>query len=449
MAVLTLGSRGVVVLIVANIECEKQRPLVLWCSSHRTLAAEEIPLLLEAGFRVIPLLTDLWTYTYSAELDSQLCGDWKACVDLPDEVVQRLQAIRIFENGGESEFDPEDLQLMNEYVDLVYVSVLPNVAIRLAKELSSAVLFRAFGHGGLNTYTRVTEHYKTPPSDLCNCHNFIWAPILTTLQDREAPAMCTGALHLGAFVSESRLGSQRWSARTSEEYVVETIPRIQKQVYYKDIYYQYCRDHGALPLKILGGNPPRGGELDDARILGFLDDEDYYRMVANARLSIYHGRSYYHLHYHPIEFMALGVPVLFHRESSLAAEALQAGMSEAELVDAGVYTSVGEANEMARAALDDPNQAQLWSDRQRFFISEVFSRKKVLNQARWLRTRVGQIRHGCPLSLGSLDLVQPSTPAAKIESSSSVLDKPRKTLPQRLKREFKRVLRQAHVLSPE
>ena len=52
-----------------------ERPLLLWCSSHATLAAEEIPLLLQAGFRVVPLLTDMWTCMYRPELDGAICSD--------------------------------------------------------------------------------------------------------------------------------------------------------------------------------------------------------------------------------------------------------------------------------------------------------------------------------------------------------------------------------------
>ena len=70
-------------------------PLLLWCSSHESLAAEEIPLFLEAGFRVVPLHTNFWTQAYDPSLDDSICPAWRESVALPPDVVRRLQAVKI------------------------------------------------------------------------------------------------------------------------------------------------------------------------------------------------------------------------------------------------------------------------------------------------------------------------------------------------------------------
>lgn len=76
-------------------------PLLLWCSSHDTLASEEIPLFVEAGFRVVPLLTNFWTERFDPGLDSTICSAWRESVGLPADVVRGLQALTICQaNGG-------------------------------------------------------------------------------------------------------------------------------------------------------------------------------------------------------------------------------------------------------------------------------------------------------------------------------------------------------------
>jgi hypothetical protein len=372
------------------------RPLMLWCSSHSTLAREEIPMFLQAGFRVIPLLTDFWTYQYDPELDSKLCQDWKESVGLPAEIVRRLQAISFCGNSGRIPFDAEEIELLNRHVDVLYVTVLPNLAIRLADVFHGTVIFRPFGHGALNNYTNIARHLNAVPEQLVGKVNYHWVPILSTLQEIEDPRVCANATHLGAYVTESRLGGKRWSPSQSQPYVVETIPRINKQQYYLDIYHQYRKDHGHLPLRILGGNQPRGGDIGDDAIIGFLSDEEYYNMAVNARVSIYHGRSRYHIHYHPIEFMAIGVPVLFHSESAFASEAMHFGVTCEELQECGMYHTVEQANLMADAALRDHNLADDWSRRQRLFLERVFCRETALHQARWLRTRTIQLKNQKP-----------------------------------------------------
>jgi hypothetical protein len=62
---------------------------MLWYSSRSTLSQEEIPLFLETGFRVIPLLTDFWTYQYDEKLDAKLCSDWKQTIGLPSELIKK------------------------------------------------------------------------------------------------------------------------------------------------------------------------------------------------------------------------------------------------------------------------------------------------------------------------------------------------------------------------
>lgn len=111
-------------------------PLLLWCSSHESLAAEEIPLFLEAGFRVV----------------------------LPPDVVRALQAVRICRPDKHPAFSNDDLALLMRHVDAVYVTVFPNVAIRLAEEFRRTVMFRAFGQAGLNTYSRIAAAYGAPPA---------------------------------------------------------------------------------------------------------------------------------------------------------------------------------------------------------------------------------------------------------------------------------------------
>jgi len=364
-------------------------PLLLWCSSHESLAAEEIPLFLEAGFRVVPLHTNFWTQEYDPALDATICPAWRESVALPPDVVRVLQAVRICQPDKHPAFSDEDLALLARHVDAVYVTVFPNVALRLAEEFSRTVMFRAFGQAGLNTYSKIAAAYGADPALVYGLPNFIWCPILSTLQEPEDEQFVRNAQPLRAFVTPSRLGGERWSAAASEPYVVDTIPRLHTDFYLGN-YRRFIADHGELPLKILGGNEPRGGVLDDARIVGRLPAAEYYAAAARARLSIYHGRVRDHLHYHPLEFMTLGVPVLFHCDTALAAEAELIGKSAQELAEAGMFSDAAEANRIARAALADAQVGAAIAANQRFFLERIFARSAALEQAIWLRTLVVQ-----------------------------------------------------------
>src|SRR5689334_12939878 len=93
-------------------------------------------------------------------------------------------------------------------------------------------------------------------------------------------------LLVGAFVTPERLGPVRWQGQSSEPIIVETIPRITSQLYYRDIYARYTKDFDGLPFIILGNSDRHGGDLNDPRIVGRLDDDAYYRRISAARISI-------------------------------------------------------------------------------------------------------------------------------------------------------------------
>jgi hypothetical protein len=367
-----------------DLQYDLERPLMLWCSSHDTLASEEIPLFIEAGYRVVPLLTNFWTFEYDASLGDKLCSDWKPSMDLPMNVVDKLQKLKICEKEGMAPLRQEEIDLLNKYVDVIYLTVLPALAIRLAECFRGTVIFRPFGHGELNNYTRIAQGMGADLDRLRDITNFIWCPILSTLQEVEDLRLYRNPQLLSGFISPKRLGNSRWKAEESAEYVIETIPRIEWQAYYADAYRKFIEAYGDLPIKILGGNSKNGDKFKDPRILGRLDDHEYYETA--SRVSIYHGDSRYHVHYHPIEFMCLGVPVLFHENCAITVEAMRCGLAPDELKSYGMYSDIAEAKAMASHALRDLGYAREISERQRFFIDEVFDRKKALTQSRWLRS---------------------------------------------------------------
>jgi len=362
------------------------KPLILWCSSHETLAKEEIPLLLEAGFRVIPLLTNMWTMKFDESLDEVICQDWKKTVGLDQGIVRDIQACRVFETSPNLELTTREEELLESHVDVFYVTVLPNLASYFSKRFKASVVFRPFGHGNIQTYSNISHAYGISFDQFTSRLNYIFCPILRTLMEPENPELCQNSLYLRAFVSPERLRGAKWIAGKSDPVVIDTIPRIQVP-YYMEIYKRFISDFDGLPLKILGGNQPGGGgDLDDPRIVGRLPDEDYHRLISSARVCIYHGQSRYHLHYHPIEFMFIGLPVLFHRNTPFAVELASMGIGETEATQFGMYSTAEEAKRRALRMLEDPSLACELSNRQAIFRERIFCREKALDEARWLRT---------------------------------------------------------------
>lgn len=364
------------------------KPLLLWMASHPTLAAEELPLFLEAGFRVVPLLRHTDTLELDESLAERFGNSWRTTVELPDDVVRALQRLP-FRVRPAPVLPADAVRLLVKHVDATYVSVWPQIAAGLALLTPRTIMFRAF-EGMTTNYSRHCAHAGVSLDALDRRPNFVWTPILSTFTWQEDDRLCRNPQRLCCFVTPSRLGPERWDADASEPYVVDTIPRIWHSLN-RASFERHVADYGRWPMKILGlGNEPRGGSLGDERILGQLPQDAYYATARRARISVYHGVSPLHMHYHPIEFMTMGVPVLFASTSAIAAEAREVGFEDAALTDMGMWASADEANRTIAMAFESPQAAARIAQKQVELLDHVFSRSVALRQARWLRTIVTQ-----------------------------------------------------------
>jgi hypothetical protein len=87
--------------------------------------------------------------------------------------------------------------------------------------------------------------------------------------------------------------------------------------YYTKIYEQFKRDLKGYDFTILGKN----NELvkkTDPQIANDLSDRDYYQTMSTHLAMYYHGTEPRHVHYHPLEAIVIGLPVIFYAQSLLA-----------------------------------------------------------------------------------------------------------------------------------
>jgi hypothetical protein len=184
----------------------------------------------------------------------------------------------------------------------------------------------------------------------------------------EDPRLSRSETYWPACVTASRLG-HRWLGAASEAYACETISLIER--YRRPVYEQYIGNFGVLPLRILGQNEV-GGPEHDPRVVGTLADDAYYQAIASSRLMLYAGLgTKYHLHYHALEALAMGVPLVFFDSSALAHICLFAGHDRRGLRDLGMCGSVAEARDLAAHLLASPEAACELSARQ-VAISTIF-----------------------------------------------------------------------------
>ena len=92
-------------------------------------------------------------------------------------------------------------------------------------------------------------------------------------------------------------------------------PNIQQIDYYQRIYRDFKEQLGDIPHWISGRQDLPGAENtftnDDASVLGYVSREQFDRLLRVCVCMFYHSREPRHLHYHPLEAIVAGLPLIF------------------------------------------------------------------------------------------------------------------------------------------
>jgi glycosyltransferase involved in cell wall biosynthesis len=98
----------------------------------------------------------------------------------------------------------------------------------------------------------------------------------------------------------------RWTG--TDRRILFVCPDISVSAYYWHLYRQFVENFRDLPYAIAGHQflPVR-----DPRVLGFLPREEYSGAMHSMRAMFYHSREPYHVHYHPLEAVTAGMPLVF------------------------------------------------------------------------------------------------------------------------------------------
>jgi len=337
-----------------------RKPRILWVFRHRTARYEEVNALQQAGAEVIPIAGELEAFPNAVQLNEgsdPWYPKWRHACTIAD---QDLRAIREFDYFQDQDSIPGNIiSALNRWIDIIIVGTLSRLTLTFIRSFRGTVVLRPYGGYPYTAALGPWPIRNRALNRFAASDRYIWCPSLPYLGIVEDPRLTRNELFWGPTVTKARLGHS-WKAERSDAVACEVISLIQR--YRGKTYQQFMNNYGDLPLRIYGQNP-RNGELgDQLEIVGTLSDNDYYEGLASCRLMIYEGlASKYHLHYHPLEALMMGVPVLFFRNSGLAHMALYSGMSLVELRAAGMCETVSEARAVASHLLQDPEAAALMS----------------------------------------------------------------------------------------
>jgi len=357
---------------------------LLWLCTHRTQWREEVPLLLEAGFEVIPVRKGHQLYPIDEQPDDPYyIQEWRRSCTLPGKTVDRIRAVNWFHEA------PGEMQaLARKVFDGVVATSFLDTVILFARWFCKPILYRVFGRGVDPCYT---ERYGMPMLEelrdtiAYRQGRYHWCPILPTLSRPEHQILTQNEVLLEPFVSTDRLPA-RWIPEESQPYIAIVLSRVVELDYFGNSYRRIVSSFNTrpsrIPLRILGQNHPGGGHFNDPQIIGTVPDIQYFETLARSRLFFYQGESLYHLHWSVWEAFAIGVPVVMLQSGYPAWALRQIAGPKANGPEYGIVQDLNEARDLLNRCLEDRSVALGIAQRQRPLVSYITDRNRAVCQYR-------------------------------------------------------------------
>ena len=277
-----------------------------WLLNHSTLHDFEVPLIRSLGLEVytsklLPRSNEFLSATtdYSDDFYSTL----------PDSALTCLNAHNFYEDS----FTPDVVNYLNTYCDVVIAGAFPKLLTELVRHYKGKILIRVFGREAPYNYS---DYFKTfGRGDLWSrlakiSHRFWLAASYMTIPEIEDSLLKTRSVILPLGIPKKHIPDKLfWQG--NEKKVLFVCPRIASHAYYYGkIYEEFKANLGDFPYLVAGHQPKN---VDDPNVIGFASDDVYRAWFKDMALMFYHSREPRHLHYHPLEAIASGMPVIYMR----------------------------------------------------------------------------------------------------------------------------------------
>lgn len=288
---------------------EKDRR-VAWLLNHTTLREFEVPLIRSLGLEVFcpkrfPQTPDNRSASVSREFDPSL--------SIPDA---ELRALNDFDFYGQRP-TPAVRRILNERFGTVITAYLFPMFPNVLETFGGRILLRVFGSTSPTyTYYSFAKEVAAPAFErqLARASSRFWfAQAYPNLKLIEPPIIQRRSVYLPLGLPDQVTRCREtWSG--SEAAILFVCPEIETYEETRQTYEEFKRVFGDLRHVICGA---QSKPHPDPSVLGKVDRPTFDRLLRTCNVMFYHSRLPRHLHYHPLEAMCFGMPVVYMQQGML------------------------------------------------------------------------------------------------------------------------------------
>lgn len=279
---------------------------ILYMLNHKTLTDFEVPILNRAGYGVfIPKLYNSLSGAHSINHDT--VNFYDNLIHIPPEDLLVLNRVDWFSNKVISQ---DVMDIVNNNFKYIFLTLLTDAPLifQLNNHFNGKIYYRLFGLDGNKSYR---DHVKKSSKI-----QYIFSyPEIFQYENKISGFFKADNSHVVPLgLSNSKILSLNGIYDRKNDKIAFVCSRINpKCKYYYTIYQNFIRDFKDFDYIIFGKNALGGGSVRNN-----LPDEEFYSSIAQCACMYYHGIEPRHLHYHPLEAIVMGIPIVFHQESLLS-----------------------------------------------------------------------------------------------------------------------------------
>jgi glycosyltransferase involved in cell wall biosynthesis len=320
---------------------DRKNKRILWLINHQTLMEFEPALLENLGYEVyIPKL-----FPQSAEFRSAAVTDeFDSHLTIPAEALELLNNFNFYT----TRMPPKIRHIVNTYFRIAFVIPIPIQLEQVFQHFEGHIILHAFGLVHTSSYDRVLtiffgEGVRETIARLGSRFHFGIA--YQNIAEAEPDYLRSREMFLPIGVPP-RFFSHGDVWKGDDKRLFFICPAIKENPYYANVYREFKKDFNDIP-HVIGGWQSK--EINDPAIIGGVDRVKFDDLLCNLRVMYYHSHEPHHVHYHPLEAMAMGMPVVFMQEGML-------GQIDKNGNQPGACKTISEARKKIRRILDGDNK---------------------------------------------------------------------------------------------
>lgn len=283
---------------------------ILYLFAHKTLTEFEVPIITSRGYGVfIPKKK-----TSLNKLDSIYDDMYKYDNSLQTISVNDLTMLNDIDwYNNDTILTRQLIDLLNVNFNFIFITLLTSGKLlkQLIKYFKGLIYYRFFGLASTYSYKDMVTNYAFPNVKYIFGYNEIY----TYEQSLSSFFNANNSIVTPLGCPDHFIKTHENTYKGTTNKICFVCSKINQCPYYTNVYNQFVKNVGTKYEYVLLGK--NNETLTDNNKFNNLSDDAYFNKMSECKLMYYHSTEPRHLHYHPIEALIIGLPVLFHKESLL------------------------------------------------------------------------------------------------------------------------------------